>query len=88
MEQDKQHSNSKWTTITLAILSSANASTGAYILALFIVSVYPLAHAFLPPLKPSSAVKAFKETVKATITYHKEHESLLGGSANIARVDG
>ncbi|KAK0452702.1 hypothetical protein EV421DRAFT_1731295 [Armillaria borealis] len=60
--------------------------TGVYILALIFVSVYPLAYALLPPLKPSSAVKIFKNTVKATITYYDEHESLLDGSVSIGRV--
>ncbi|PBK68671.1 hypothetical protein ARMSODRAFT_1085139 [Armillaria solidipes] len=85
-QQDNQHSNGKWTTMALAVLSSANAGTGVYILVLIFVSIYPLGYALLPPLKPSLAVKIFKDTVKVTITYYDEHESLLDGSVSIGRV--
>ncbi len=71
----------------MAVLSSANMGIGVYILALIFVSVYPLAYALLPPLKPSSAVKNIKDTVKATKTYHKEHKNLLDGSVSIDRVE-
>lgn len=71
----------------MAVLSSANMGTSVYILALIFVSVYPLAYALLPPLKPSSAVNIFKNTVKATKTYYKEHKNLLDGSVSIDRVE-
>ncbi len=71
----------------MAIFPSANAGTGVYILALIFVSVYPFVYALLPPLKPSSAVKSFKDTVKTTIAYYDEHESLLDGSVSIGRVN-
>ncbi len=73
--------------MAMAVLSSTNMGTGVYILALIFVSVYPFAYAVLPPLKPSSAVKILKDTVKVTITYYKEHESLLDGSLSIGRVE-
>ncbi len=87
MPQDNHHSNDKWSQIAMAVLSSANMGTSVYILALIFVSVYPLAYALLPPLKPSSAVNIFKNTVKATKTYYKEHKNLLDGSVSIDRVE-
>ena len=73
--------------MVLAILSSANAGTGVYILALVFLSICPLAYALLPPLKPSSVVKTFKDSVKVTITYYNEHESLHDGSVSIGRLE-
>ncbi|PBK79428.1 hypothetical protein ARMGADRAFT_1069448 [Armillaria gallica] len=69
MDQEDQPSNNpnEWTTIALAVLSSANAGTVLYILFLVFHSTYPLGHALLRPLKPSSAVKTLNNTVKATI---------------------
>ncbi|KAK0474242.1 hypothetical protein IW261DRAFT_1610660 [Armillaria novae-zelandiae] len=87
MPQNNYNVIDKWTSIAMAVLSSPNAGTGMYLLALICVSVHPLAYALLPPLKPSSAIKLFKNTINATIEYHKKHESLQDGSISIGRVE-
>ncbi|PBK79735.1 hypothetical protein ARMGADRAFT_1069338 [Armillaria gallica] len=80
MEQEDQPSNNpyEWTTIALAVLSSANAGTALYILFLVFYSVYPLGHALLRLLKPSLAVKTLNNTVKATIVRYQERQGMLG----------
>ncbi len=79
MDQEDQPTNNptEWTTIVLAVLSSANAGTVLYILYLVFHSVYPLGHALLRPLRPSSAVKTLNNTVKATIVRYQAHQGML-----------
>ncbi|KAK0193056.1 hypothetical protein F5146DRAFT_1000151 [Armillaria mellea] len=80
MDQEDQAPNNpeEWTTIALAMLSSANAGTGLYILFLVFNSIYPLGHALLQPLKPSSAVKNLNRAVKATLVRYQAHQGMLG----------
>ncbi|KAK0435635.1 hypothetical protein EV421DRAFT_1740095 [Armillaria borealis] len=83
MDQEDQPSDNpnEWTTIALAVLSSANAGTVLYILFLVFHSTYPLGHTLLRPLKPSSAVKTLNNTVKATIVRYQAHQGMLGDTA-------
>ncbi|KAK0220519.1 hypothetical protein IW262DRAFT_1461770 [Armillaria fumosa] len=87
MPQDSQNFSDKWTPIVMAVLSSPNAGTGVYILALIFVSAYPPTYGLLPPLKPSSVIKNFKDSVNVTIEYYKKHESLQDGSISIGRTE-
>ncbi len=84
MDQEDQPSNNpnEWTTRALAVLSSANAGTVLYILFLVFHSTYPLGHALLRPLKPSSAVKTLNNTVKATMVRYQAHKGMLGDTTS------
>ncbi len=69
-----------WMRLASLVVTSVNPGTPSHTVALIFVIVFSLA-TILPPLKPSSVVKALNKTVNKTYIHYDEHKDMLDESA-------